>query len=63
MDSTRHLSSEEVLGYLAKKPQQSRGSYLAMYSSWYGGIVTHPGLMLLPVDEHLAHRGDGSSRL
>jgi branched-chain amino acid aminotransferase len=33
--------------------------YFAMYSSVYGGIVTDPVLMLLPMDDHLAHRGDG----
>lgn len=30
-----------------------------MYSSWYGGITTDPSLMLVPVDDHLVHRGDG----
>jgi len=33
--------------------------YYAMYSSVYGGIVTDPCLMLVPVDDHLVHRGDG----
>jgi len=35
------------------------GAYLAMYSSYTGGIVTDPALMLVPVDDHLVHRGDG----
>lgn len=30
-----------------------------MYSSWYGGIVTDPALMMVPIDDHLVHRGDG----
>lgn len=34
-------------------------SYLAMYSSVYGGIVTDPLLMMVPVDDHMVHRGDG----
>ncbi len=34
-------------------------SYYAMYSSIYGGIVTDPVLMLLPIDDHMVHRGDG----
>jgi len=34
-------------------------NYYAMYSSVYGGIVTDPALMLLPVDDHMVHRGDG----
>ena len=31
----------------------------AMFSSEYGGIVTDPLLMNVPVDDHLVHRGDG----
>jgi len=33
--------------------------YYAMYSSLYNGIVTDPALMLVPVDDHMVHRGDG----
>jgi branched-subunit amino acid aminotransferase/4-amino-4-deoxychorismate lyase len=33
--------------------------YYAMYSSVYGGIVTDPVLMMLPIDDHMVHRGDG----
>jgi len=33
--------------------------YFAMYSSLYGGLVTDPALMLLPIDDHMVHRGDG----
>lgn len=35
------------------------GATLAMYSSVYGGIVTDPRYMMVPVDDHLVHRGDG----
>ena len=31
----------------------------AMFSSEYGGIITEPLFMTLPVDDHLVHRGDG----
>lgn len=34
-------------------------NYYAMYSSVYGGVVTDPALMLLPIDDHMVHRGDG----
>jgi branched-chain amino acid aminotransferase len=34
-------------------------SYFAMYSSVYDGIVTDPVLMMLPIDDHMVHRGDG----
>lgn len=33
--------------------------YYAFYSSWFGGITTNPQLMLLPIDDHMVHRGDG----
>lgn len=33
--------------------------YFAMYSSVYGGIVTDPVLMMVPMDDHVVHRGDG----
>ena len=35
------------------------GNYYAMYSSLLDGVVTDPALMLLPLDDHLVHRGDG----
>ncbi len=34
-------------------------NYFAMYSSVYGGIVTDPVLMMVPIDDHMVHRGDG----
>ena len=33
--------------------------YLCMYSSQWPGVTTDPGLMLIPIDDHLVHRGDG----
>lgn len=33
--------------------------YYSMYSSVFDGITTDPALMLVPVDDHLVHRGDG----
>jgi branched-chain amino acid aminotransferase len=33
--------------------------YYAFYSSWAGGIINNPSLMLLPIDDHMVHRGDG----
>ncbi len=32
----------------------------AMYSTLFDGIVTDPLLMMLPIDDHLTHRGDGA---
>jgi 4-amino-4-deoxychorismate lyase len=53
------LTSEEILKKLALYTYEQKKSYLAMYSSWFGGITTDPSLMLIPVDDHLVHRGDG----
>jgi branched-subunit amino acid aminotransferase/4-amino-4-deoxychorismate lyase len=39
-----------------RRPYHHR--YLAMYSSFLGGIVTEPALMFVPVDDHMTHRGD-----
>src|ERR1043166_7638253 len=32
-------------------------NFFAMYSSVLGGIVTDPALMVLPLDDHMVHRG------
>jgi branched-subunit amino acid aminotransferase/4-amino-4-deoxychorismate lyase len=58
-ESILNLSFDEVLDRLVKLKRPYHGSYLAMYSSWYGGIVTDPALMMVPIDDHLVHRGDG----
>jgi branched-subunit amino acid aminotransferase/4-amino-4-deoxychorismate lyase len=33
--------------------------YYAFYSSWLGGIIKNPKMMLIPIDDHIVHRGDG----
>lgn len=33
--------------------------YYAFYSSWHGGITKNPHFMLVPIDDHMVHRGDG----
>ena len=32
-------------------------TYRAFYSSELGGIVTDPALMVVPIDDHMVHRG------
>lgn len=39
-----------------RRPFQAQ--YYAMYSSVYEGIVADPLLMMVPVDDHMVHRGD-----
>jgi branched-subunit amino acid aminotransferase/4-amino-4-deoxychorismate lyase len=55
----QNLSFDEVMDRLVSLSQPYFSDYLAMYSSWYGGIITDPALMLVPVDDHLINRGDG----
>lgn len=33
--------------------------YPAMYSSIFGGIVLDPAIMMIPIDDHMVHRGHG----
>lgn len=33
--------------------------YPAMYSSIFGGIVLNPAMMMIPIDDHMVHRGHG----
>lgn len=51
------LSAEDV--YQSLQKLNPRRPYSAMYSSLYGGVVTDPVLMCVPVDDHIVHRGDG----
>jgi 4-amino-4-deoxychorismate lyase len=53
------LSGTQIIEKLQKHSYDAQCSYLSMYSSWLGGIVKEPGLMVVPVDDHQVHRGDG----
>lgn len=53
----KRLSSEDWLKAVRKRAGNRK--YNAMYSSWVDGIVTEVELMMLPIDEHMVHRGDG----
>ncbi|WII71787.1 aminotransferase class IV [Bdellovibrio sp. 22V] len=53
------LSPSEIQAKLLEKSYAAQKTYLAMYSTWLGGIVKDPSLMMVPVDDHLVHRGDG----
>ena len=55
----RHINKEEFLSDLALEERPWQMDYLAMYSSQWHGFVTDPELMMVPVDDHLVHRGDG----
>lgn len=53
------LSFDAVIDRLLALKTGYHKDYLAMYSSWFGGIIREPALMMVPVDDHLVHRGDG----
>ncbi|KAI4316138.1 hypothetical protein L6164_024145 [Bauhinia variegata] len=55
------LSCSEVLEELKTYREKIKGKqqYLAMYSSVFGGITTDPAAMVIPMDDHMVHRGHG----
>jgi branched-subunit amino acid aminotransferase/4-amino-4-deoxychorismate lyase len=55
----RPITRKNFFSSLGPKERQWQDDYLAMYSSWQQGVVTDPALMLVPIDDHLVHRGDG----
>lgn len=52
-------SREDLAGDIESLRRPWHLNYLAMYSSIWGGLVTDPVLMTIPVDDHLVHRADG----
>ena len=59
MKPVPHLDRDDWLARVDAQALQRAAPYYAMYSSYAGGIVTDPALMLVPVDDHVVHRGDG----
>ncbi len=51
------LSDWPALAAKLRRPYHA--AFHAMYSSVYDAIVTDPVLMMVPLDDHLVHRGDG----
>ncbi|CAO2205012.1 unnamed protein product [Urochloa humidicola] len=54
-------SGAEVLAKLQERCKSSSRAraYPAMYSSVVGGIILDPAMMVLPMDDHMVHRGHG----
>jgi 4-amino-4-deoxychorismate lyase len=57
MAKTRVFTSDEALAGLRRTVHSKATNFYAMYSSVLGGIVTDPALMVLPLDDHMVHRG------
>ncbi len=51
------LTSDEAIARLQDAVHAKASNFYAMYSSALGGIVTDPALMVLPLDDHMVHRG------
>ncbi|KAF3626680.1 D-amino-acid transaminase, chloroplastic isoform X1 [Capsicum chacoense] len=53
-------SSAELLEMLHEKWNSVKQQpYPAMYSSVYDGIILDPAMMVIPIDDHMVHRGHG----
>ncbi len=57
MTQTPIFSVAEAIQRLCRSPHDKAANFYAMYSSVLGGIVTDPALMVLPLDDHMVHRG------
>jgi 4-amino-4-deoxychorismate lyase len=51
------LTTDEAIVRLRQAVHAKADGFYAMYSSLLGGIVTDPALMVLPLDDHMVHRG------
>ncbi len=57
--SLKVLSRDEIFAQEPEWREPGGSTYLAMYSSVFGGVVTDPALMVMPLDDHVINRGDG----
>jgi 4-amino-4-deoxychorismate lyase len=51
------FSADDSLRRLHQSVHAKASNFYAMYSSVLGGIVTDPAMMVLPLDDHMVHRG------
>jgi len=59
LGTMKHFDMKSFPAVMRRLRHPFQKSYFAMYSSVYGGIVTDPALMMIPIDDHMVHRGDG----
>src|SRR5438874_3964446 len=55
--TTSIFTTEKALARLRESVHAKAANFYAMYSSALGGIVTDPALMVLPLADHMVHRG------
>ena len=52
-------TEEQYWQRLLELPRPGEENFLAFYDHRLGAVFTNPRLMLIPLDDHLVHRGDG----
>jgi len=57
MSVTPTYSTDQAIARLRAAIHAKASNFYAMYSSVLGGIVTDPAVMVLPLDDHMVHRG------
>lgn len=55
----RIIEPADFAAHLQARRRPFQANYYSMYSSVWDAIVTDPALMLVPLDDHMVHRGDG----
>jgi len=55
--STPTFTTDEAIDRLRQTAHAGANNFYAMYSSVLGAIVTDPTMMVLPLDDHMVHRG------
>ena len=53
-----NFTASDFAAFCAAHHPAYQRNYYAMYSSWWDGITTDPNLMVIPIDDHMVHRGD-----
>lgn len=58
------ISAEQAVDEIRRQITTTKNpfwpTYYAFFSSWFGAIVKDPGpALLIPMDDHMVHRGDG----
>lgn len=56
---TSFMNAREYFDAVMQAPRPELPTLLAFYDHRIGAIVNDPRLMLIPLDDHLCHRGDG----
>jgi 4-amino-4-deoxychorismate lyase len=57
IERTPSFTADEATACLRRSAHPKAANYYSMYSSVLGGIVTDPALMVVPLDDHIVHRG------